>query len=256
MKKIKFKNIISIFIWPLLFIVGQFLINFSFSLGYNIFNSNVNTNELILKSGAFLDNNKVLINLIGFILFMFIFLKKYKKLYEDNFKIKKEFIYIILFGIGYSIIINILFLNINNIFNINDSQFLPISNKEIIPLILCSGIMGPILEEFLFRGIVYNKIRELTNKKKSILLTSLFFGLVHMNLFNCINAFILSYILIYLYNKNKTIISPIILHIIVNTIVVLIINIISVNLYNLNYILFFMGIILIIISSKKVFNNQ
>lgn len=255
-KNNNFKNIIDIFIWPLFFIVGQFLINFIFSFAYNIFNKNIPTEELVLKCNNFLNEYKVLISFIGFIIFMFIFTKKYKKLFNDKYSVNKEFVYIALFGIGYSIIINILFLNINDIFNISDSQFLPIPNKEIIPSILCSGIMGPILEELLFRGIVYNKIKEISNEKKGILLTSLFFGLVHMNLFNCINAFILSFILIHLYNKSKTIIAPIILHISVNTIVVLIINIISINLNNLNYILFFIGMVLILFSSKKVFNNH
>ena len=36
---IKFKNIISVFIWPLLFIVGQFLINFVYIVGMKITNN-------------------------------------------------------------------------------------------------------------------------------------------------------------------------------------------------------------------------
>lgn len=256
MKNNCLKNIINVVVWPILFIFGQFLINFIFSFVFSIFNSNLQTEELVLKSNDFLNNYKVLITFVGFIIFIFLFIKKYKNLFDDKFKGNKDFIYIVLFGIGYSIIINLLFLNVNNIFNISDSQFLPVSNKEIIPLIFCSGIMGPILEEFLFRGIVYNKIKTLTNEKKSIFITSLFFGLVHMNLFNSINAFILSYALIYVYNKYKTLIAPIILHMSVNTIVVLIINIISINLYNLNYLIFFMGMIFILIGSKKVFNNK
>lgn len=249
------KDICKVLIWLVIFMMGEFLISYMFSLGYTLFNSDLPLDELTNKTRLFLEKNKVLITFISFIIFIPIFIKQYKKLEKDKYLLNKDYLYIFLFGIGYSIIINILFLNINNIFGINSSQYSVIANNQIISLILCSGIMGPILEEYLFRGIIFNKLKKFNSKKISIFLTSLIFSLVHANIFNMINTFILSYILIYIYSKYKTLIAPIILHISVNTTVVLIINIIVSNFNNLNYLLFFMGIVFIMISSVKIFKN-
>ena len=249
------KKISKILIWPIIFMIGQFLISYIISLGYTLTHSNLPLEELTSNTSIFLEQNKVLISFISICIFLPIFIHKYKKLKSDNYKFNKEYLFIFLFGMGYSIIINILFLNVNNVFGINSNQFSPISNKQIIPLIICSGIIGPILEEYLFRGIIFNKLKIFNSEKTSIFLTSLIFSLVHANIFNMINAFILSYISIYLYKKYKTLLGSIILHISVNTTVVLIINIIVSNFNNINYLLLFMGFIFIMLSSVKIFKN-
>lgn len=250
-----FKKLIKLLIWPIIFLIGQFLISYIFSLGYSLTHSELPLNELALKTNNFLVEYKVLITLIGFIIFIPIFVNNYKKLVSDSYQFNKDYLYIFLFGIGYSIVMNVLFLNINDLFGINSEQFSMISNSQIIPFILCSGVIGPILEEYLFRGIVFNKLKQFNSKKNSIFLASLIFSLLHVNIFNIINAFILSYILIYLYDKYNTLLAPIILHISVNTTVVLIINVIVSHFYNLNYLLFLIGLIFIVISSVKIFKN-
>ena len=52
------------------------------------------------------------------------------------------------------------------------------------------GIMGPILEEYLFRGIVYNELKTFESKKNATILASLIFALVHTNYINMIYAFL------------------------------------------------------------------
>lgn len=249
------KKLIKLLIWPIIFWIGQFLISYIFSLVYSLTHSDLSLDELTLKTNNFLVEYKVLITLIGFIIFIPMFINNYKKLVNDSYQFNKDYLYIFLFGIGYSIVMNVLFLNINDIFGINSEQFSMVSNNQIMQLILCSGVMGPILEEYLFRGIVFNKLKQFNSKKNSVFLASLIFSLLHVNIFNIINAFILSYILIYLYDKYETLLAPIILHISVNVAVVLIINIIVSNFYNLNYLLFLMGFMFIVISSVKMFKN-
>lgn len=250
-----FKKLVKVLSWPIVFMVGQFFISYIFSFVYSLFHSELPLEVLTLKINDFLENSKVLVTFVGFVIFVPLFIKDYKKLREDKYLFNVDYFYIFLFSIGYSIIINILFLNINNIFGINSSQFLTVPKGEIIALILCTGIMGPIIEEFLFRGIIFNKFKKFNSERISILLTSILFSLLHMNFFNIINTFILSYILIFIYNKYKTLLAPIILHIGVNTTVVLIINIIVINVNNLNSLLFLMGIIFVLISSVKIFKN-
>lgn len=106
---------------------------------------------------------------------------------------------------------------------------------------LCTGIMGPIFEEFLFR---YDLIRRLSlfNKKRwlIIFISSIIFSLCHSGITSIIYAFIVGIINSYIYMKDKDIIKPIIVHVSMNTFVIFLTG------YNL-YVLI-LSIILIIIS--------
>ena len=79
--------------------------------------------------------------------------------------------------------------------------------------ILCSGIVGPIFEEFLFR---YDLIKRLSkfngNKWIIIILASVIFGLMHTGIVTIIYAMIVGLINSYIYVKNKDITKPIMVH--------------------------------------------
>ena len=89
-----------------------------------------------------------------------------------------------------------------------------------ILLILSTGILGPILEEMMFRGLIYNYLKE-ENQKQGMLLTTLLFALSHTGLFNMLYAFILGIILIYLKERYTSLKAPISFHIGVNTMAIL-----------------------------------
>lgn len=251
-----FFEILKVLIWPVIFLIGQFIINYLFTLAYSLNYPHLTLTELTENTMIFINQNKVIITFMSFVILLIIFLWQYKKNYDDHYIIHKNYIYLILFGIGYSVVINILFLNISITFSIGTSQFSGLEVTQFISTLLCSGLMGPILEEYLFRGIIYNKLKLFNNEHISILLTALIFSLLHGNLFNIINAFMLNYLLIFIYHKYRTLLAPIILHIAVNTTVVFIINIIISQTIYFNYFLFIIGIILIIISSVKIFYKQ
>ena len=108
---------------------------------------------------------------------------------------------------------------LNNRLNFTN-QF-ELSRLPMIIQIISSGICGPIIEELIFRGIIYNKLKEFNKKKFSIILTSVIFGLIHGNIINSIYAFIVSFILIKLYDKYKTLKAPILMHIFLNTTIII-----------------------------------
>lgn len=249
-------KILKILIWPIMFLIGQFIINYLFTLAYSLFHPNLTLVELTNNTINFMNQHKIIVTFINFVILMPIFFSEYKKKQVDNYKMDKNYIYLVLFGIGYSIVVNILFLNISNTFNINGNQFMGLDKSQFVSTILCSGLMGPIMEEYLFRGIIYNKLKLFNSEKISILLTAIIFSLLHGNVFNIINAFVLNYMLIFIYHKYQTLLAPIILHMSVNITIVLIINIIIAQTIYLNYFLFIIGIILIIISSVKVFYKE
>lgn len=82
--------------------------------------------------------------------------------------------------------------------------------------ILCLGVIGPVAEELLFRGIVFRRLREYTEFKIAAICSSLFFLSIHSNMLQMAYTFVLGMFLAYVYEKYGSIKAPILLHISVN----------------------------------------
>lgn len=93
--------------------------------------------------------------------------------------------------------------------------------------ILTTVIAAPIIEEVIFRGLIFKRIRRVSNATIAIILSALFFGIFHWNVVQGIYAFIIGAILAYVYEKYKCIVAPIILHMTANAISVLVTNAVS-----------------------------
>lgn len=81
-------------------------------------------------------------------------------------------------------------------------------------------IFGPVMEEMIFRGIVLESLR-LYNEKFAIFFSSLIFGLMHGNLAQCINGFLIGLVLGTLYAKSKSLLPSSVVHIAMNTVTTL-----------------------------------
>ena len=152
-----------------------------------------------------------------------------------NFRFdSKSYIPLIMLGVGVAGVYNMI------IFKLELSNDVA-NDVNILFSILCTGIMGPIFEEFLFR---YDLIRRLSlfNKKRwlVIFISSIIFSLCHTGITSIIYAFIVGIINSYIYMRDKDIIKPIIVHMAMNTFVIFLTG------YNL-YVLI-LSIILIVIS--------
>lgn len=82
--------------------------------------------------------------------------------------------------------------------------------------IVCLGILAPLAEEFLFRGVIYKRCREAMQAKRAILINALIFGIWHGNLVQCIYGGILGFVMAYIYEKYGSIKAPIFAHIVLN----------------------------------------
>lgn len=249
------KNILKTLIWPIIFMIGQFFIQYIFvsifnskekgSLSNNEFLKYIKTDEYITKLNNYINSKALLITLISFIIFIPIFYKvskKYKK--KNNFKISDVFIPILL-GITISLTYNITLFSINRLVYFTDK--FELSTLPIIVQIICSGICGPIIEEYIFRGIIYNKLKEFNKPTLSAILCSFIFGLFHSNIIDAIYAFIVSFVLIYLYEKYKTLKAPIIMHMSLNITITLMMGLILKNYIVFNMYLLIVSIIILII---------
>lgn len=77
-------------------------------------------------------------------------------------------------------------------------------------------LVGPVLEEIIFRGLVYNRIKRYTNSIKGVYISAAVFGVYHFNLVQGLYGFALGILLCYVYEKYHTIAAPVILHFIAN----------------------------------------
>ena len=158
----------------------------------------------------FLNNIYIYVILVYYIITI-IYLYKKNKREESRIPIKKSFP-LILIGLSIATIYNMIIYKFNPPLNIDK----PIS---LIILIISSGVIGPIFEEIVFRYVYYNKLRKKYSPKKSILINSIVFSIIHINPLKMIYAFILGIILNNSYEKYKTIKAPILIHISANIIV-------------------------------------
>lgn len=90
-----------------------------------------------------------------------------------------------------------------------------VTGTGILPTLIFAGILSPIVEEIIFRGIFLNKLR-VFGDKTAIWVTALTFGLFHGNLSQFFYAFALGLILGYVAIKTNQIKYSVILHMAIN----------------------------------------
>jgi len=78
-------------------------------------------------------------------------------------------------------------------------------------------VLGPVIEEFVFRGIIMGGLLKSYSNKIALLLSALIFAIVHLNLVQGMVAFLLGLLLGYIYIKTHLIYLCMLTHIINNT---------------------------------------
>ncbi len=68
--------------------------------------------------------------------------------------------------------------------------------------LLALGVVIPVTEEFLFRGIVYERAKNWLGPKRAALVSAVLFGVVHMNLVQFVYAFIFGILLAYFMERS------------------------------------------------------
>ncbi len=92
---------------------------------------------------------------------------------------------------------------------------------ELFPLlIIVSSILGPIIEEIVFRKVLFGMLYNRFSFIVAALISSLLFALAHFDFTHLILYTAMGIVFSYLYVRTKRIIVPIIAHVMMNTIVV------------------------------------
>lgn len=160
--------------------------------------------------------------LLGFPVFLLMMRKIPNAPKRESKKISfKNMVFIFLISMAATYIFNIVGILVNTLISflkgtdvINPLEGL-VGTSSIIPTIIFIGILSPIVEEIVFRGVLLNKLR-IYGDKTAVWFTALTFGLFHGNLSQFFYAFVLGLIFGYLVIRTNTIKYAVILHIIVN----------------------------------------
>lgn len=84
------------------------------------------------------------------------------------------------------------------------------------------GILQPLEEELVFRGLVYGRMRKYFPAGFSVPFSSLVFGACHGNIVQMLYGFFMGCILAWVFEKYKTLKAPLVLHGVVNAVIYLI----------------------------------
>lgn len=82
--------------------------------------------------------------------------------------------------------------------------------------LICYGIISPLAEELVFRGIVYNELKRSYRLPIAMLISALLFGLYHMNTIQGVYGFIMGLLLAYLYEYFGSLLWPVLVHMLAN----------------------------------------
>lgn len=78
------------------------------------------------------------------------------------------------------------------------------------------GICSPLVEELMFRGLIYNRMKRIFPLAVSMVVSSLLFGLFHGNMVQGVYATIMGGVMVLCYEKFKSFLAPLIVHITAN----------------------------------------
>ena len=218
-------------------IIVVMIIQYSLIFGIGILYMILNGEDLM---SFYINEGYIVLTFIYAILVM-VLLNKYRE--KEPPLPLKDYYGSVLFGISLACFLNMI------IFKFGEGNEVIEVNK--ILLFISSGILGPILEELLFRKKLLTELLKFNNKYVALLLSSFIFSFLHNGVVTMIYAFILGIVFGLFYIKYKNIKLTILMHMAANIIVIYL-----TGYNNLILILSIIGLIIsYLIMNKKVAKN-
>ena len=125
-------------------------------------------------------------------------------------------------GGGFAIALNSLAACILEMVKADDSLTQGLSfdaGKPFLPGLILYVFLSPLLEEMTFRWLTYGRIKKTIGESQAVLITSVFFALVHGNVVVVIYAFVMGLIMALIYRQSKTFALCVLFHLSANAFV-------------------------------------
>lgn len=166
------------------------------------------SNNSTLMSGIILATALVLISLVLLVLF-----RKTDKLVV---KMKTTYIFYFaggaLLGLGLNVLLP-LFAKVSKIEALKYEGSDMVNNLPVLMGFLVFVILSPVMEELLFRWLIYGRMKAMLNASMAVILSAVFFGFYHGNLLQGIYAVIMGIVMAIIYEKSGSILSSMLFHI-------------------------------------------
>ena len=221
-KKARFRDCGLAYLLCLVFIIG---ISFVLSsiISAIVANEGADASEVTSRPG--LNYISIILSELIFVAVFFIIVglnknKDYKKSYRLNFKLDFKLLGVVAF---LGVFVMLCSLNLTNSINILFSYFspVPLTGNLGIPMqtfwqyliaVLLLAILPSICEELVFRGIIYNGLRQRFSFVVSLVLSSVMFMLVHLSIYKTFYQVILGVVLALLVYYTGTIVYGVVFH--------------------------------------------
>lgn len=205
------KGFLKTILWTLLYLGIYFAVSFAVIVSTAFYASLTDNMDLI--TNRFFDINLLITSILSTICFMLIFKKriisKMKRINSKN-DLKNCFLISLCTGIGLFGLVNYAIEISKN--PINGVEILTKLSSTNIIMVITVVIFAPLLEEILFRGLIFGKAKEHLSLRTAIIIQAVAFSLVHGNVIQGIYAFFLGIIFALIYEKTETLLIPIIMH--------------------------------------------
>lgn len=146
--------------------------------------------------------------------------KKERELNPDGVKKAKLWKYTEIIGLGVAVCIGMNCLSIMSNLAFTSTEYQKASEtlySASVPVqFLCLGLIIPVAEELMFRGVLFKRYRESGSFIRAALFSTLLFSLTHGNIVQFIYTFVLGLFLAYVYEKFGSFKAPVLMHIVVN----------------------------------------
>lgn len=152
---------------------------------------------------------------------VWIFLRLIRRPFSDLGFVKPLKRYVVLgFVVGIILFVGIGLLGnvLTNIFGTPAPQSFTVAVKgvkyqwEFGFLVLLGGVVAPIKEEMIFRGLIYPPLRQAVGRGKGMLLTGLFFATLHFDIVRFLPLLIGGVVLAWLYERSSSIWPAVVAH--------------------------------------------
>ena len=124
------------------------------------------------------------------------------------------------FGIGFGVVLDALISiipfseNMQNSFN---DSYSALSAGNAVISFISVAILAPIVEEVFFRGLIYTRLKSGMNKIAAAVISSLLFGIMHGEIIWMLIGFMSGLALVWIFEKTKSLLGCIAVHIANNT---------------------------------------
>jgi membrane protease YdiL (CAAX protease family) len=156
-------------------------------------------------------------DIVSLVIFTLLWRKERKKSNSNNSKLSMlTAVLITCFSITFSLIINYVVAAVIQYFPSFAvvEEFLSMGSLTFQLVFFC--VVGPIVEELCFRGLILKRLLNWVPTRVAVLVTSFLFGLIHWNPLQSMYCFVVGIALALLYVRFRNIWAPVILHMVFN----------------------------------------